>query len=594
MGYRARPRASHPMRQRPDVVVYFTPRTVQPGSALRVEARFTSHAETPVDGITLRLRGGESVSNGEGFLDVTGAQVAWEARFDKTTLTPGEHRYQARFDLPPQMTPTYAGHYARVAYEVEVHVDIPWWPDLVQRFELPVRALPLSPPAPARQVFTSRQPTLPDAMWAEATFDHTVIAPGGTLSGALSLGNLRGRSLRGVSMAFVAVEQFREGTGISISHRERYTARVFEGTPDEGARIDFRLRLPPEAPCSTQGHAFSLAWFLEVQADARISHDALLSIPLVVSHTAGDAPARDAPLPAVGRDRRAAVWAELAAAHGLVHDPDGDVMRGRDGDVAFTLTTRSSADGPCIVVRVDWPSLGVDLDVRPSRWLDAITQGAGVPLSVEALHKRVRARGREARQVTAFLRDEVQRALLVFTELTVTDDGATLTVSGDGTDARDVDALVRQVRALVGAVRRAHAEVPVPAAAEPVADAWRAYGAARSARFEAGRVYLHDARVGADVASLGLAWDAEAKHPTTTARVTLDPPVPDVDLAAPSVKPTVDGLQRDGAVVTATPDAITWERPGLTDDPRALDATLDALVSVARALQGRTQSGPFR
>lgn len=582
------------MRQRPDVVLYYTPRAVHPGRVLEVEARLTSPAETPVDGVTLRLSGGEQLATGHGYFDVKESQVAWEARFDEMVLTPGEHRLHARFALPPDMVPSFAGSYARVVYSVEVRVDIPWWPDKVQRFELPVLAEPLAAPRPERRVFTSRQPSQPDAPWVEATFDHTVIEPGGTLVGALSLGNLRGRSLRGVSMAFVAVLTSPDGLGGESTRVEhQYTARVFEGTPVEGARVEVRLRLPGEVPCSTRGKTFSLTWFLEVRADGRLSQEALLTIPITVAMMAGRARVDEAPLPAVGRDRRAEVWSALATSHGMVHDPDVDTLRGRDGDVAFSLSTRSGAEGPCVVVRLDWPSLGIDLDVRPSRWLDALTQGAGVALSVEALHKRMRARGREARQVTAFLSDAVQRALDGFTDLTITDEGATLTTPGDGTDGAEVDALVRRVRALAAAVRRAHGEVPPPAAAEGAAEAWRRYGASRSARYEAGRVYLHDARVGADRVSLGMVWEG-AQRATTTARVALDPPAQGVELTGPAVAAQVAAAQRDGGVVSATTEAVTWERAGMTEDPVALDATLDALVAIARALQGRTQAGPFR
>ena len=115
------------MRSRPKVTTYLRPAIVTPGTPLDVEVVLTSESETPIDFVELALVGHESVQFGR--YGASRRFLGLHARHGERTLGVGEHRLAAHFDLPASLPPSYRGTAANIAYALDVHVSIPWWPD---------------------------------------------------------------------------------------------------------------------------------------------------------------------------------------------------------------------------------------------------------------------------------------------------------------------------------------------------------------------------------------------------------------------------------------------------------------------------------
>lgn len=589
------------MRSRPSVAVRLAPAVLRPGDTLDVDLRLLSRAKTPVHGVRLTLRGEElGRFNPDSWTFVQRHTLLdLAAIVEPVSLTPGEHRHRARFALPPTLPPTCTTSPVQVAYTLRVTVDIPWWPDVDRRYTVVItpRAVP---PEAALWVFRSHEGEVRDrSLHAECSLGTTDLAPGGLLVGQLSLGNVRHHRVQGVVLALVA-DAYIARAGRTFEAL-RYTFPLADSQPADGTPLPFRLRLPRDAPYSYHGAVTRLAWRLEATAQHPLSRTTLLSIPLRVVALLGDAPDSLEGVAVIGSRRRARVWARAAHHAGLHYDDTTDTLHGTVGTVSVTVATEDRPSlGARTFARLRWPALGLGLTLRPARRADLF--GARHRLGDTAFDDALHLSGRDPAQLRALLTEGLRAQLLQFSEVSLDDDGGTLSAPGSGVDALALQALLARVLTVARAFAEADVRIPPPAPLAPHAAAWRAYAERVRGRFEPGRVFLHDGQYGTARFSVGHRWrDAETPE-ATVLHVHADPNASDAlragaaDLSRRSAAATAlwTSLASDGARLTPRPEGLTWERPGHTTDPLGLEGTLDRLVRLVRALLGARDGTAFR
>lgn len=60
--------------------------------------------------------------------------IAWRLPLaPEGIVSPGRHRFPFEFQIPMDALPSYSGTYAKVEYRLTAQLDVPWWPDAVQR-----------------------------------------------------------------------------------------------------------------------------------------------------------------------------------------------------------------------------------------------------------------------------------------------------------------------------------------------------------------------------------------------------------------------------------------------------------------------------
>ncbi len=493
------------MRSRPDVTLYLDPATVTPGQRLRARVRLESRSATPIDGVEVVLTGRESrykntSSTGKSSVTYYHRRDVCRlvARFPAGVLEPGRWEREAIFDLPADAPPTFRSRLSAIAYELKVHVQIPWWPDRTVKYDVPV-VPEAARPDPARpQTFTSQVGDYRgEDPVVELSIEDDQLFPGGNLRGAVAVTGLGSRRVRRVELVAATLESPRvySAAGPTDVDRRRWVVR--EGRPDEGQAIAFNVGVPKDLALPFSSPFIQVDHWLEARVVVAFGRDVLLRAPIRVRRLASATPRSDAPIaPPVGRDRQRAVWAaaiERASAAGL-DAPQFDPVRERATfrvsgiDVAIAEEQRESL-GPCLVASLDWPSIGLGLRVAERRWTDF----GGSPEGVHAaLAKRFSVRTRDARQVRGLLDEGLFKALAQFKEAALDDDGAVVLRKGGVNQLAGLERVLAAVRALAETLAVRFGSIPAPQPLEGSMDAWRRFASERGARVRPGDGSVQD------------------------------------------------------------------------------------------------------
>lgn len=585
------------MRSRPDLDVYLSPDRPHAGSRLRVEVVLRSHSQTPIDGVSARLRGLERRVTGSTMagdvpvmLYANATHVDLLGRTPAAELTPGEHRFALSFDLPPGAPPAYKSSSTNIEYELSVEVLIPWWPDRSARYTIPVRALP-SPGRGAPATFcTSERGPADASLYIETSVDSARVARGGVLGGAVSLANVERHRIRRVDLGFVGMEVSKQGS----TEVSRYTTTLTEGAPADSAPIPFRAAFPAEATPSFRAGTCELRWVVEVRAVIALGTDRVLTFPIEVvepgaPEIAGPAPARTPP---VGRERRALIWAEVARLRGLDLDAEEERLSWSDGRASLSIGLEPQREGGfAVVARVSYPHLGIGLSVGERRWTNLLSGGA-VKVT-PAFDARFHTTGREEAQVRAFLDEKVTAALLGFERVTADDRGATLQSAGAAQSAAELDAITAEAQGAARALGERSARVPPPAAMASMEPAWRAFAALASGRLHPGDMSIRDAVFDGRTFELVTTWGDEGAPAETRAQVFLpprdraEPRSRAFEAIAAEIAPRLRSLAVERGAVVATLGAPIA-------DPREALPVIEALARLAAELGGEADQGPYR
>lgn len=587
------------MRSRPALKVYIAPSPAKPGDTLQVSAVLKASSETPVNAVTFTLRGEERVTipEGRGGASFTKEHLSLVARHDATVLTPGEHRYNAAFALPPSAPPSYESDRSRIAYVLEARVDIPWWPDRVGRYVIDVAQGPVAGVGARPGLFaTSREGPRGKSLYAECSLDSTLLEPGGVVRGSVSFSNVRASAVERVTAALVLSETQRSGPYRNDWVQGRYEFVIHEGEAFEGEAIPFGLSLPRSLPVTVRSAMIEVGWSLEIGVEGGWSSSTLLAIPVMLLPVGSLPPVELRPQPpSVGRARRRQLWGPAATRAGLTYDPDADVIRGEEGAVRLSIAVEQRVrDGLFTTATLRWPSLGMGLSVGPSRWNDRFTERE-IDVGDRAFDDRLRVRGRFAGQVRALLDAGVRACVPADGELRIDDEGATVSVSGALSEPSAVEAFARGSAQLARQLARAIESLPCPAPTTPFADAWKSFATRSQARWSPGDCAVIGARYGVDRFDLGCVFSDDGQLVETFAVMHLDPPLgaePTPALAAES-RALLTAHRADVEVVT-TASTVRCALREAPVDGAAIDALLDVMARAGRKLQGRSEAAPYR
>lgn len=585
------------------------PSVLAPGGRLEASALLTSTSETPVDYVAVSLRGWTRIGIGQGKSRRVYEQTFFlrEWRAPAFTMTPGEHRFNAEFDLPDHGAPSYTGPDTLISYTMTVEVAIPWWPDRVQDFIVPVAFAPAPAPErrPERFVTSSRGPRGKDP-FMELSLDATQVVLGDALAGSVSLQNLRGKRIRGVDLSIVELEGIRD-PAMAVREGRRFTRRVFDGAPEEGAAVPFRVLIPETATPTFESraptHSLHVTTHIEVRAEVAWGKDIGITAPIHVGPKAIDAHGREQGRVApVGLQRAMMVWHDVAARSGLTSDPEAHRMFGRVGDVTVEVFPESR-DDYWLVAKLAWPSLGLDLEVTERSWSDALA--VDVVKSGDAnLDARLCVHAREHAQAKVLATPEVLGWIKGFAAVTIEDTGARLAVRGAAQVRETLETFVGGVLAAASILDDVRKKIPPPILFADDVPAWEALAARIRGRLELGRMWIHKAQVGTSTVDIGTVWARGGLLLGSTVIVAMDPPLDPVPAGTddPALSPAARDLWRElttegkGKVksVQVEAAAITLELEGQLADPHTAMPLVEHAVSLHRALVGNVAAGPFR
>lgn len=564
-------------------VKLLTPVEIVPGEPAELTVILECKEPIDIAGVTLTLSGTEFAGVGSGkhrtSTTIHVLSVAYLLHRGGR-LEAGKHRLPCRLQLPREAPPTYQGADARTEYEAKVHVDIPWWPDVRRRYALRVGFPEPAALPPSKGIIFSSNPAGPrgGAPHFEASLASGVLVPGDRVRGSFALNNTANNRYKGFALALIGREH--RAVPTAFGRVRKATSEIFKfrypfsvAEPREGEPVAFEIGLPSGAFPSARSQLWSVDWSLEIELDIAWALNTKLEYPLIVTPPSRRAGQRlHGAAPSVGSRRVAKVWEQVAALVGMTLGQGR--LHAEVGGVRVEIGSEF-LDGhtPVLVAHLEYPSLGLDLAIRKGRKL---FKHIGLELDFTEWDGAHTITGREKAQVAPFVR-HVRDALAELTVRSVEDERAVVYAAASAQLAPDVELFARRVRELARAIDAARSRIPLPAAVEPHAAAWRDLAARLEGRLDPGAVAVTGTYRGSEV-EVRTTWSPSGEP--FGALVTLKPRVP-VDAARAPDEP---GL-------TVEEEELRLSRLPLVDDPLAALADLRRLADLAETL---TAAAPYR
>lgn len=392
------------IKRRPKIVLN-VPSEIRAGDAVEARVLLDARREVPVTAVAVRLDGIQRVSVGAGDSsrsDSTSLLALSGLLSGATTLRGGVTELRCRFDLPRDLPPSYTGRGASVDYEVTVHVEIPWWRDAHEVFQLHV--LPReSGERPGRPRLFSSAPDGPSARepHVEGSLAGDVFAPGDVVSGAVALGNVAYNAYRGVTVALLGWQTVRLGRTVEEVEAGRYETVLRIDPPRDGEPVPFAFRVPARITPTFATPACRLDWHVEITAQLGWKKDLRLRVPAtIVAPPAGDQrPAPRSAPPSVGSSRVTALWQEVADRYGWALRDGALVGTVAEATVELRREHRG-ADGIFLVGELRWAPLHLGLAAQRAGRLAALR--SRMKIGHPEWDRRHRVTGRDETQVAAF------------------------------------------------------------------------------------------------------------------------------------------------------------------------------------------------
>jgi hypothetical protein len=582
------------MRSRPTITLFLSPRAVTPGQTLVARVRLDVRTETPCDGLIVTLQGRERRYRNTTSTGKTTVQhyhrrevISQGLRISPGTLRPGVLEREFPFAIPADAPPTSQSSLARVEYSLDVRVDIPWWPDAHEAYDVVVAPPPRAGLRGSPRAVTNVQgDRRGEGLAMELSLAEDVTQPGGALRGALAITGLQGTSLRRVEVACVAVESPRVYSSAGPQEVDRREWVIREGTPGEGEAMRFDLGVPAEMPSAFVSPFVEVTHHLEAKAVVAWGRDVSVHIPLRVAPGAGDL--QSAAVPVVGRARNLAVWQQAVQ---QVSIPGASLVRfdPEQGQVVFSVhglkvlaREETQGDSPCLVAEVSLPALGLDLRVAERKWTDL---GARIPEVDGFFQQRFTVRAREPAQASAVLDEALRVSLARFDEAAMDDDHAVLTRAGGVFQLEGLQRFLLDVQVVAANLAAAVARVPPPAALADRAAAWASFAGARGATLRVGDLTLHGWSVKGVVLRTATRWEKGA------ARGALELTLP----AGADAKRWDDALIDGMDARTGVREGVAWVECELPEDPSSLMPLAERIAEIALSLQrSGGDAGPYR
>ncbi|MEM6786950.1 MAG: hypothetical protein AAF928_05945 [Myxococcota bacterium] len=591
------------------------PTFVTPGDEVRAEVLLDARRPVAVDAVAVHLEGWESVgsSRGEHRREEHHALVGQAATLTgPTTLPRGRTTMACTFQLPPELPPTYderAGLlWARVRYQVSVHVDIPWWPDRHERFAMVVQPRPQRRLQPDKTIF-SPSPRGPrrEEPHIEVAIDDALVVPGGTLRGQLAPYNVAFNRYGRTELAIVGRQQITLRGRALVAEVLRFSISLDLSAVAEADAVPFWMKLPKRLPVSFQSRRWRLDWFFEVRARHDFVRHLTFQVPIEILPPGSETKRRrrQAPL-VIGSERIRRIWSDIARDLDFDYDPERGEIETRRQDTHVTIRREHrGADGIFLAATLRFPSLRMRLDGGSASSLRRVV-GGGVSLGDTGWDRDHYLTAREHAQVASLLRPLAP--LLLPVRLYDIDDTTLVVHHRDaGQSPRQLRWFATHVGALADALRGARVGVVPPATMAADRPAWEALARRMGASLQTTSMAV-EARIEGHQVRVLTEW-AEDDNPTHT-RIELEPPhqvaerhhlswsAPDTlrrgDLAelSPAARAGWIRLCAGALAVDVDRAHLVVVRPAPAPDPEALYGVVETLLTFFEALTATR--GPYR
>jgi hypothetical protein len=517
--------------------------------------------DVPVDFVEVWLKGEERavVGGGNNAASATRSIVNLRARLMETgELKKGERSFRCRFQIPEDAPPSYRTFQSGIAYRLEAHASIPWWPDAKNSWVLDV-APRATRGAPSPYVFASAEGPAGADPYVEASLADQVVAPGDVVDGRVALYNVEVGRFHGVKIAFVGRQTTRAGKRQATIDVQRFELTLPIDGMRDGDAIPFRTRAPEMSP-TFRSQLVRLDWVLIVSGMRRLARDVRAEAPLLVLPASAPAPTerRLAP-PAVGTPRLNEVWARVAGEIGM--ELSDDVLQARIGDViAIVQQELRPGRGVYLVGRVRYPTLGLALDGGVLHGFQRFVGSANRVSTGE--HYFV---GRDKQQVEAFV-DALGLAQVTASIADISDDELILEQGKATQRFADIRAFASLTLSLARRWTEAVKAIPPPECFDPSQVAtWRSLADALGTTLATASMSAAGSFEGR-TAELATRFAADGAPLSTAVTLRMEPPL--------LVKPMHWNADDGGSIEVSGADAII---KALTESCLALEVEAEAL-----------------
>lgn len=520
--------------KRPKVVVR-TPPALFVGEQAALEVIVETEVELSIDFVLVKIYGMQGWCRG----DADGAfgqgsrypnlekQVA-----GKTTLPPGSHSFTVRCTLPAGTAPTHDVRPAVARLFVDVHVSIPWWPDGRYRFKVPVR---LPPAAQVQRTPVSvRVPyeVAGDEPRIEVALASSTLVAGETLLGSVAVYHLPDDQPREVDVSFEPQLVMRSAIRNHVMWGDGYRTTLTLPAGSAGTTVPIRIALPAVMTPSFHAVSHDLQWHVKVKIGSLFTTkiEGLIPLTILDVRAAGSLP----PLTIVPRlaDERVLalfdrfVQGPRGAGSRLVPD-EQDAYPGEQPSVVAASAggelrvgyAYKGTDGTYLVARATYPSLGLDLSVRPSSTLRELLS-SDLEVGVEEWDRIHRVDAREAAQAVPFLRHVVEPPR-IGDLVRWTDDEIVFERKVVNVTVEDIARMMAGLEQVAGTIAAGRSLIAPPAALAVDLDAWRSLADRLGAPLCVGDLSI-DGALDATRVVAGLVFD-DTRRPTAMRAFVGDP-----------------------------------------------------------------------
>lgn len=566
------------------------PTHVFPGDEVRAEVLLDARRPVEVGAVSATLEGYGYVATGAGEHRRSQRRHLVGMRADLTgpaELPKGRTKMPCIFRLPQGLPPTYdatAGTVTvRVAYEITVHVDIPWWPDRKVTFVMVMQRRPERRLQPDKKIF-SPNPEGPRRQEAhiEVALDDTLIVPGGTLRGQLAPYNVAYNRYGRTELALVGFQRVQVRGRAAGGEALRYTITKDLSQVGEAEAVPFAMKLPDRLPPTFSSELCQLQWSFETKARYDFVRNLTFQVPVEVLPSGSETKRRQRQAPLViGSERIRTIWSTVAQQHGFTYDEERGTLHAteRDADLGETdITIRREhrgAEGIFLSGSLAYPALQLGLDGGSASSLRRVV-GGGVTIGDERWDRDHYLTSREHAQLRSLLQP-VSAHLLPLRLYDIDDTSLTVHHRDAGQSPKQLQWFAQATRHLARALSRARARVVPPAAMAELRPAWEDLARRLDAPLQTTCMAV-EGRIDATEVRIVTEWAQDETPTHTTVEVRFRDPVADRFRLA--WDPT-DGLRR-GDLEQLSPSArARWQT--LLEGALAVDVERDHLVVVLPA-----------
>jgi hypothetical protein len=503
----------------PDVQV-FAPTTWFVGQRAIIEVELVAKDETKVDFIDVRGTGrqGWAIGAGESRVVQRASFPELAARVMEAGVLPaGKSRFSAQFELPAGCAPSHSLDPAWAAFEIFVHVSIPWWIDGRYRFHGPVRVPP--PPRVERLPYAVRTDATPGKPRLEVALASTRLIVGETLVGSCAVFHVDDRKPRDLDIMLVPTLKLYRGGRYRERRCSTYNISLQLPAGSAGTNVPFQFQLPPTMTPSFKTVTHELSWHLAASYGSFFSGKEEVGVALeIVDASAAATTARLQAAPRLADQRVVAAFQHFASANGWTVGNDEETAsplleRVHDGcDLGIAYSYRGK-DGTYLVARLAHPPLGIGLAVTPSSSLRHVFF-RDIEIDLAAWDRAHLVAARSSEQAIPFLQKAAPAALVATKAigplLRWDDDALVLERPIVSVDDHELQRIAAALADLATAVSATRGSIPTPPGIEVDAAAMVDLAKRWRGRFTPGDLSIEGSLDNAPV-DLGLSWDEQGK-----------------------------------------------------------------------------------